>query len=403
MTSIMPPATAVPVEAFERLRTGPVMVVDLAAIQGNFRLLARRTAGRVAAVVKGDGYGHGMLPSALALERAGADLFFAARLDDAFRLRKALQPATVVAALDGAGDATMADAVGAGVVPVLNGIEQLAAAERVAANRGARLRAFVHIDTGMNRLGFGARDLPRLGEGIAALDVQAWMTHFAAADDLDLDLCAAQVRRLKSAVRGLPPAPLSIANSCGLFLGRSFHGDIARPGKATFGINPLSDDRNPMAEPARVLAPVVQLRDLKKGEAVGYSSTWRAAGRARIAVLAIGYSGGYRRSASNQGVVAFDGRLVPVVGRVSMDLTAVDVTSLPEAAVHAGSVAEVLGASISYRMLARTEGTNEHEALIALGAACPRIHVADAPAEAQAKRAPHHQTPSLAGRPHQGE
>jgi alanine racemase len=364
-------------EARCRLRGGPVMVVNLAAIQSNFRLLAKRAMGRTAAVVKGDGYGHGMLPSAQALEAAGAGLFFSARLDDAFLLRGKLRDASTVAVLDGAQADTMNDAVAAGIVPVINGPEQLEAAVAVAAGRAERVKAFVHIDTAMNRLGFGAHEISRLIGGVAALDVQAYMTHFASADDINLDLCRTQVARLKAAVRQLPPAPLSIANSCGMFLSQAWHGAITRPGKATFGINPLPEDRNPMAEPAHVYAPVVQLRDVAKGEPVGYSSTWHSPGKRRIAILAIGYSNGYRRSASNNGSVAFAGRRAPVVGRVSMDLTAVDVTELPD--VQCGSIAEIVGRTISYRQLALSELTNEHEALIALGAGCPRLHVSAPP------------------------
>lgn len=376
----MTPMTAAPVndgslpaEALRCLRGGPVMVVDLAAIQANFLQLSRRSAGRTAAVVKGDGYGHGMLPAAQALQQAGADLFFTARLDDAHLLCQRLRPGSTVAVLDGAQDATMAEAVAAGIVPVINGPEQLHAAVRTAHHTGKRVRAFVHIDTAMNRLGFAAHKIETLATEIGALEVQAYMTHFAAADDIDLTLCRTQVARLKAAVRRLPPAPLSIANSCGLFLSRALHGNITRPGKSTFGINPLPEERNPMAEPAAVYAPVVQLRDLSRGDPVGYSSTWHAPDKCRIAILSIGYSNGYRRSASNQGQVAFNGRLAPVVGRVSMDLTAVDVTGLGDVGV--GSIAEIVGPSISYRSLARFEATNEHEALIALGAGCPRVHV----------------------------
>ncbi len=373
MTAAPASTGSLPVEAQSRLRSGPVMVVDLSAVQANFRALSRKSAGRTAAVVKGDGYGHGMVPCARALQQAGAELFFSARLEDAFVLRQSLTPAATVAVLDGAQAATMDDTVAAGIVPVINGPEQLEAAIRTARRTGQRLRAFVHIDTAMNRLGFAPHQLHGLAEGIAALEVQAYMTHFASADDIDLDLCRAQVSRLKAVTRSLPPAPLSIANSCGLFLSRAFHGAITRPGKSTFGINPLPEGRNPMAEPAAVYAPVVQLRDLGKGDPVGYSSTWRATGKCRIAILAIGYSSGYRRSASNQGQVAFGGRLAPVVGRVSMDLTAVDISDLPD--VHVGDIAEIVGPSISYRSLARSESTNEHEALIALGASCPRLHL----------------------------
>lgn len=353
---------------------GPVMVVDLDAIATNFRFLASKTTGMAAAIVKGDGYGHGMLPSALALARVGAKLFFVARLDDAFTLRAALPEECVVSALDGADRFSIAETIAARIVPFINGPEQLAAVVKAANRQGALLRAFVHIDTAMNRLGFTPSELGECAEALRLLDIQAYMTHFAAADDMDIGLCRRQVAALKHAVRKLPSAPLSIANSCGVFLGREFHGDIIRPGKSTFGINPLPEGRNPMAEPAQVWAPVVQLRQVERGEAVGYSSTWRAPERRKVAVLAIGYSAGYRRSASNRGYVAFEGHRAKVIGRVSMDLTAVDVSDLPESIVGEGVMAEIAGPTITYRELAQSEETNEHEALIALGAGCKRIH-----------------------------
>jgi alanine racemase len=351
------------------------MVIDLAAIRSNFRLLASMSEGRTAAVVKGDAYGHGMVQGALALREAGASIFFVARLDDAFLLRDRLGTDVEVAVLDGPSPASMAETTAAGIIPVINGPEQMEAALRVASARNQKLPIYIHIDTAMNRLGFGIRELEGFAERMRPLAVQAYMTHLAAADDLDLDLCRAQVRRLKVSIKRLPPAPLSIANSCGLFLDRTFHGALTRPGKATFGINPVPGAPNPMVESAKVLSPVVQVRKLRKGEPVGYACTWRAPHAARIAILAIGYSNGYRRSASNKGHVAFGGTLAPVVGRVSMDLVAVDVTALPDASVVVGTHAEIVGPNIPYAELAKFEGTNEHEALIALGHGCKRVHI----------------------------
>jgi len=215
---------------------------------------------------------------------------------------------------------------------------------------------------------------------LTAIKVLAYMTHFVSADDVDLELCRSQVRRLNEARRMLPPAPLSIANSCGAFLGQEFHGDIIRPGKSTFGINPLPEGANPLEEPAKVLASVVQVRDLKKGDPVGYSSTWRAPSMRRIALIAIGYANGYQRANSNRGLVAIGGHVAEVVGRVSMDLTAIDVTALDADLVHEGTVVEIVGPTISYRRLAEQAGTNEHEALIALGRGCRRIHIGGKPA-----------------------
>lgn len=377
MTTTLSSSTSpsIPDEAKRCLQSGPVMIVDLEAIRTNYRLLASRSRGTTAAVVKGDGYGHGMLRSALALQQAGARLFFTARLDDAFSLRDHLEPECVISVLDGANGSTIAEAVASGIVPVINSREQLSAAVSVAQKTMRSPRVFVHIDTGMNRLGFAHGRISEIVDSLNLLDIRAYLTHFAAADDIDIAFCKRQVAALRAAVAKLPAAPLSIANSSGIFLEPSFHGDITRPGKSIFGINPLADGDNPMSQPAIVLAPVIQVRQLRPGDPVGYSSTWHAPSDRRIAVIAVGYANGYSRLASNRGRVAFDGKSAPIVGRVSMDLIAVDITGLSELSIAPGSVAEIVGPSISYRELASNMATNEHEALIALGRSCPRVYL----------------------------
>lgn len=367
------PLTAFPPAARPSLLSGPAMLVDLSAIKRNFRKLSGLTRGRCAAIVKGDGYGHGMREASRALREIGAELFFTARFEDAVLLRVTLGAGPRIAVLDGVPALNLAEAHAHDIIPVVNSPEQLHAIVTLARARGERLPVFVHLDTAMNRLGLAPEDDEGARDLLAACDIQAYMTHFASADDVDVDLCRLQVRRLTQRVRRLPKAPLSIANSCGVFLGDTLHGDIVRPGKATFGINPLADAANPMEQPASVVAPVVQLRTLKKGEAVGYSSTWHAPEPRRIAIVAIGYANGFMRDNSNRGCVAFAGLRAPVVGRVSMDLTAVDISAIPESAVHVGALCEIVGTTIGYRQLADAIGSNEHEAIIALGRGCRRF------------------------------
>lgn len=351
------------------------MIVDLSAIRRNFRALAAMTEGTCAAIVKGDAYGHGMLESAKTLRAAGADLFFTARFDDAITLRSVLGPSPRVSVLDGVNATCIQEAIAQNVIPVMNSYEQLQIGAEASRKLGRRIRAFVHLDTAMNRLGLAPEDDELALPLLERFDVQAYMTHFASADDVDLDLCRHQAEKLRARSAGMPRAPLSIANSCGVFLGREFHGNIIRPGKSTFGINPLPDSDNPLEEPAMVLAPVAQIRSLQKGDPVGYSCTWRAPEPRRVAILAIGYANGYLRNNSNVGKVAFGRHKAPVVGRVSMDLTAVDISALPESAVKVGSIAEIVGRTINYRSLAEAVGTNEHEAIIALGRGCNRVYV----------------------------
>jgi alanine racemase len=372
-----------PEPARQALRHGPAMIVDLAAIQSNYRALSRATRGSCAAIVKGDGYGHGMLQAARAVVQIGADLFFTARFDDAVELRKAVGAAPQIAVLDGLSAALLPEAGAAGIIPVVNSLDQLAAVAQFARSRSQRMPVYLHIDTAMNRLGIAADEIDTARPLLRELGVKAYMTHLASADDVDIELCRRQVERVKSICSSLPRAPISIANSCGVFLGEEFHGDIIRPGKSLFGINPLPEGRNPLAQPAAVFAPVVQVRTLAKGDPVGYSSTWHAPNRRRIAVLAIGYANGLLRTNSNSGVVFFDGRAAPVVGRVSMDLTTVDITSLPVGSVGEGSIAEIVGPNNSYRNYARHCDTIEHEAIISLGRGCQRFFVGRSDADRQ--------------------
>jgi alanine racemase len=361
-------------DVLRHLTGGPVMIVDLGAVQRNFRMLSAMASGTCAAVVKGDAYGHGMLECAKALRAVGAGLFFTARFEDALLLRGKLGVGPRIAVLDGVTRSSISEAIAKDITPVANSMEQLDLLASNSLQRGEPITAFVQLDTAMNRLGLSPAEDESALTLLQSLDVRAYMTHFASADDVDLDLCRRQVERLKARVRRMPGAPLSIANSCGTFLGPEFHGEMIRPGKSTFGINPLSADSNPLEEPATVLAPVIQVRTLEKGDPVGYSCTWRAPERRRVAILAIGYANGYFRRNSNLGRVAFAGRPAPVVGRVSMDLTAVDVTALGESEVRVGALAEIVGPTISYRSLAETTGTNEHEALISLGRGCRRTY-----------------------------
>ncbi len=234
----------------------------------------------------------------------------------------------------------------------------------------------LHIDTAMNRLGLKAAELasiaPLLRE--AACAPAAYLTHFASADDGDRALCQLQVERLQAALQGLPPAPLSIANSSGLYLDPAWRGDITRPGKALYGINPAQPGEPvPVQQALTVLAPVLQLSEVAPGDTIGYSATFRAERQMRIATLGIGYANGYLRSLSNTGVVAFSGHRAPLVGRVSMDLVTVDISAVPSAALAVG-FAEMTGPTIGLTELSTLAGSNEYELQISLGQGCQRIY-----------------------------
>jgi alanine racemase len=236
------------------------MVISLENIRQNSLALSARSQAVCTAVVKGDSYGHGVLPTASVLFNKGARIFYAARFDDGLILRKALPACAEIRILDGIDGGSAAEAARAGLVPVLNSANQVDA--WAAATESDPSACEIHIDTGMNRLGISLAELPKIRATLRRLSVRVYFTHYASVDDHDLALCARQIGLLRRAVAGLPPAPLFVANSAGVFLGRRSHGDEIRPGKSTFGITPFGSPVPEIMPTAAVFAPVLQVREI---------------------------------------------------------------------------------------------------------------------------------------------
>ena len=303
-----------------------VLRVDLPAIVANWRDLGRIHGAPAAAVVKADAYGLGAGPVARALRDAGCGFFFVAHLTEGLALRAALGPGPEIAVLNGfppgADD-------GAALIPALNHLGDVAAHAR------AGSAAILHLDTGMSRLGLDAREQATLAADrglLGGLRLRFVMTHLACADEPDHPLNEAQRDRFAAAAARIAPGvKRSFANSSGIFLGDAFRSDLARPGCALYGINPTPGRPNPMRQVARVEAELLQVREIAAGDTVGYGASWQAAGPRRIATVAAGYADGYLRSLSGRSLGLLHGRAVPLVGRVSMDLTTFDVTDVPQA------------------------------------------------------------------------
>ncbi len=354
---------------------GAVLDVDLSAIVANWQLLrARHAAGRVAGVVKADAYGLGARQVAPALHAAGCRHFFVAHLDEALAIRPLL-PASMIVVLNGLMAGSEDIFVAHGITPALGSIQEVDRWTSMASCVGRKLPAILHIDTGMARLGLDKQDLATLGQDparLARIDLLYIMTHLVSSEVRDDPINQDQRMRFEAACRGLPPAPRSLANSSGIFLGDPFGSDLARPGAALYGINPTPAAANPMQPVVRLSVRVLQVRTIEPGESVGYNATWRAARSSQIATTALGYADGWHRSLSGRGKAFFDGRGVPLVGRVSMDLTTFDVTDHPD--IHAGAWLEVIGPHCSPDALAADAGTNGYEILTSLGRRFHRVY-----------------------------
>ena len=370
-----PPAAPDPTEA------GGLLTIDLAAIAANWKMLASTTVPvECAAVVKGDGYGCGLEPVTRALARAGCRTFFVADVAEGRRVR-ALAPDAVIYVLNGLMPSSAQAFAADDLRPVINSTTELAEWDAFVAIHNWRGGAALHIDTGMNRLGLTIDEAvaiaPRLqseSHGFTLL-----MSHLACADVPDHPMNDQQIRQFREIrilYRGLAS---SLANSSAIFLGGTVYCDLVRPGVALYGVNPTPGRKNPMRPVVELKGRIIQVRTIGKGETVGYGATFTAGRQSRIAVVAVGYADGFLRSASasrgkSAAEVVVAGRRCPVAGRVSMDLFAVDVTSLPEGTVRRGDLATLIGDGMSIDDLAAAMGTIGYELLTNLGRRYHRVY-----------------------------
>jgi alanine racemase len=368
--------------AADRLAEAPatataVALIDLAAVAANFRALAARHAAPIAGVVKADAYGLSAAHVAPVLVREGAAMLFTAGFDEAAALDASVPRAVLDGLTPGAEPAFIAERL----LPVLNDLGQVRAWATAARRAGRRLPCLLHLDTGMARLGLDAAETARLIDDpsdLAALDVRYVMTHLACADDPAEPLNRWQLDRFDAATARLPPMPRSIANSSGLFLGAAYRSELARPGAATYGINPTPGRPNPMRPVVTLYARILQVRTIAPGDSVGYGASFVARRPTRVATAAIGYADGFPRAMSSPGgaahaMAALDGTEFPLVGRVSMDLTTFDVSDLPDGAARPGGWVTLMDAARDADALGARANTIGYEILTGLSRRAHRI------------------------------
>ncbi len=357
--------------------TLPTAIIDLDALLWNYRFLEQKaTSAEVAPVVKAHAYGLGLIPVTKALYENGCRSFFVAYVDEALALRRLLLDASIIV-LHGLDESEFAEARANQLIPVLNHPHALTAWSAYAKQQRQRLPAYIHLDTGMNRLGFSPAEQVWLTKNtslLESLELKGWMSHLACADEFNNPMTTRQRDRLVEALRGLPPAPVSLCNSSGLFWGTNYLFDQVRPGAALYGINPTPHQANPMRAVLELQAPLLQVRDVDTNETVGYGATHRCAHKQRVATLALGYAGGYHRSLSNCGSVRIGAHLAPLIGRISMDLITIDVTDVPESVAHRGAMATLIGPHRPIDMIASEGGTIGYEILTSLGSRVSHIY-----------------------------
>lgn len=363
-------------------RAGAVLTVNLSAIAENYRYLKSRLGKTAcAAVVKADAYGLGVAQVAPVLEKAGAEHFFVAHVDEGLALRPFLSSHTSVTVLHGPRPDAAEICVRNNLRPVLNSLEQVAVLRDLAAKMDKPLDVAIQLDTGMSRFGLSEADIHQLAaspELLKGLSVSLVMSHLACADTPQNPANTMQRERFEAYAHVLPQAALSLSASSGIFLGPQFHFDLVRPGAALYGVAPQNEGDNPLKPVVGLQAHILQIRHLSKGDRVGYGLTWQAHGPCRVATIAIGYADGFARAGAAAGCAWYKGYRLPILGRISMDSMTVDLSAVPEGLLEEDSMVELLNESYGVDAVAKAEGTIGYEVLTSLGRRYHRVYAAAA-------------------------
>jgi alanine racemase len=340
--------------------TAARLTLDLDALARNYAVLRDMAGVEAAPAIKADGYGVGALEAGLRLWREGARSFHVARLTEGEALRVALgdRPARIHV-LDGPTPGSRDRLIDAELTPVINSLDQAAAWDGPAA---------IHIDTGMNRLGLTLAE----ARGLAGRpNVVLLMSHLACAGKPDHPMNALQLARFREARALFPEARASLASSGGIFLGRDYCFDQVRPGISLFGGGPHDRPDGCISAVATLEAEILQLRRVPAGETIGYGGVFTAERELTVAILAAGYADGVPWSACPKGQVWFEGARRRMVGRVSMDMIAVDLTGCETATP--GALVEILGPNLPVDEAAAAAGTTAYELLTRLSTRAERF------------------------------
>ena len=329
--------------------------IDSGALAANWRTLdAMSGKARAGAAVKANAYGLGADAVVPVLRDAGCGQFFVAHWSEAASIA-AHVPAAAISVLHGpltAADAAYARALG--VKPVINSLRQ--ARLWLDAGGGA---CDLMVDTGMNRLGLSLSEIG--DEALGRLDIDLLLSHLASADE-DGPLSPLQRERWEQARRSIVHRRASLANSAGIALGPDYHGDLTRPGLALYGGIPRSEFVGRIVQVARPMAAILQVRQVRAGETLGYNATFTAPAPMRVGTIALGYADGYLRCWSGKGAMLSQGRRLPVLGRVSMDMTIIDLSPAPD--LHEGDWVEAEYAPVE---AAAVSGLSQYELFTLLG------------------------------------
>jgi len=357
--------------------TGTRLTIDLNALVANYRYLAELcTPASCAAAIKADAYGLGLSKVLQSLLSAKCSTFFVATVQEGISARQVatelgFQP--IVYVLEGPWEESIAYFAEYMLRPVLNSPGQVEIWKR-AHRQGA---AAIHVDTGMHRLGMLIPEFENLD--IEGLNIKLLMSHLACGDERDNPANAQQLELMRSTFAAYPSIPRSFAHSAGILLGAEYHADLCRPGIGLYGGNPFVDGMNPMQAVVTLEGRIIQTHWHEAGVSVGYGASYTCSERSLLATVGLGYADGLPKSQGNRGLAYFRGRACNIVGKLSMDLTVVDVTSIASD-IHEGDWLEFMGSHQSVEEVASSSGRFSYEILTRLGTRAERVYLPSDPA-----------------------
>ena len=351
--------------------------IDTKAIANNYRTLQSITPhSACAAVLKADAYGFGIKAIAPILKDEGCKSFFVAHLEEGFFLRSLLKEPSIYI-FSGLLSGTETLLTEHSLIPILNDFEMVKSWAKEAQKRQRRLPCALHFDTGMHRNGFDQKDLAKLFESLDLLDsleVQFVMSHLISSHDPHSPFNEQQKKLFDNLRHLFPKVKASLADTGGIYLGPRFHYDLARPGKGLFGLFTPPGETPPLQSCVKLLSRILQICTVPKGETVGYGATYTLTRESKLATIGVGFADGYDRRLSNKAYVEIQGLKAPVVGRISMDYTVVDVTDIPESLYHKGAWVELINETLTLDTLSQSIDTISRELSTGFGQRLARAY-----------------------------
>lgn len=352
------------------------LTINLNALRENYDILKNKAHGKeIAAAVKANAYGLGAIEITKALLKKGCKTFFVANPDEAIELRNSIKEDYTLYSFSGFNTHTLNTYIHHQISPILTDISQFALYKQ-----NERLPSCaLHFDTGMNRLGLTKEEFHEIKnnpELTYNIDIALILSHFSSADEPEKTESHKQYQRFKEITEHFPHIKNSLCNSSGIFLHNDYHFDLLRPGIALYGGNPVPLQQNPMSPVIELTAPIAKILTAKKGSTAGYNQTYKFEKDTELAIINIGYADGLPRTLSNNTSFYYKDYPCPVRGRISMDLTIIDISAIPKKnAPIIGDHIEIIGKNNSLDTLAKNAGTISYEILTSLGQRYKRTYI----------------------------